>query len=285
MSNTPNSWEEAALDGDELLTKQTQENLNIQQQQQRDNFRPNFNPPSFNPGAPTFQPGAPVFSSAHTHTYGGPRQGVFEYSQNGYGVYPQKHVPCTQPESQYHYSQQYSQPIYTQYQPQYHPRYSQPQRYQQQTHPTLVGAQKLPQDVSVTSSPNLTEDRAPIIVPPVPHAVHGANQIPTPTPNIGAPKVINISGSSSLTLGPTKKSEKPTANTVITIGGTSEKPEAKSAHVLNISTKSTTPNKASSPAPSVVEKAAQKREADAVLKEMEEAVDDAVIEELYGKVI
>ena len=86
-------------------------------------------------------------------------------------------------------------------------------------------------------------------------------------------------------LAPTKKSEKPIGSTVLTIGGSSEKPEAKSAQVLNISAKSVTSNKASSPAPSVVEKAAQKREADAVLKEMEEAVDDTVIEELYGKVI
>ena len=83
----------------------------------------------------------------------------------------------------------------------------------------------------------------------------------------------------------TKKSEKPFGNTALTIGGSSAKPEVKSEQVLNIGTKSTGSINAPSPAPSVVEKAAQKREADAVLKEMEEAADDGVIEELYGKVI
>ena len=85
-------------------------------------------------------------------------------------------------------------------------------------------------------------------------------------------------------LTPTRKIEKHIGSTVLTIGGSPEKPEAKPAQNFNLSNKPGTSNKASSPAPSVVEKVAQKREADAVLKEMEEVVDDAIIEELYGKV-
>jgi len=133
---------------------------------------------------------------------------------------------------------------------------------------------------------------------------------PTST-TTGPPKVLKIGGSTpSPASTAVKKEEKPIGAAVLTIGGSAPKPAAGAntssgpkeskptpADKIEIGSKitaskavtgsaaaSAAPSGKSSPAPTAAEKAAEKREADAVLKEVEEAIDDATIEEIFGKV-
>lgn len=133
---------------------------------------------------------------------------------------------------------------------------------------------------------------------------------PTTTTTAGPPKVIKIGGPTP-SPAPTivKKEEKPVGAAVLTIGGSAPKPsvgantnstpkeskpipadktEAGSKITANKAVSgsavaSAAPSGKSSPVPTAAEKAAEKREADAVLKEVEEAIDDATIEEIFGK--
>ena len=134
----------------------------------------------------------------------------------------------------------------------------------------------------------------------------------TPAPStattVGPPKVLKIGGSTQPSAPiALKKEEKPIGASVLTIGVSAPKPatgantssapkenkvapaEAGSKTTVNKAVSGSTAVSAttsgkSSPAPTAVEKTAEKREADAVLKEVEEAIDDATIEEIFGKV-
>lgn len=138
----------------------------------------------------------------------------------------------------------------------------------------------------------------------------GAPALATTT-TTGPPKVLKIGGATaSPSLTAVKKEEKSIGAAVLTIGGSASKPatgatisgapkeskvkpadktEAGSKITANKAVSgsdagSAAPSGKSSPAPTTAEKAAEKREADAVLKEVEEAIDDATIEEIFGKV-
>lgn len=263
MSNTPNSWEDAA--GDDDLARQTQE-MNLQGHQQA--YRPSFTPgaASFTPGAPAFTPGAAAFTP-----------GAGAYSQ-GYGYnqgYGQQHPQYGQQYSQYgqygqqqHYGQYYQQPQ----QPAYRP----PQMQNMQQPPKI--AQRGSNNPGTATPTALAAVSAPVQSPKILKIGDSGT----------APKVLKIGGDKE-----PKKEEEPKKEI-------SDKPEAGSKTVAAKAVKGSTPTTSgktspspsdgkTSPAPATpartaVEKATLKREADAVAKAQEEEVDDALIEELYGKV-
>ncbi|KAF8465908.1 P-loop containing nucleoside triphosphate hydrolase protein [Kalaharituber pfeilii] len=336
MSNTPNSWEDAAGDDDQLA-RQTSEQLNVQSQpyrpphqQQRGSFRPSFNAPAFNPGAASFQPTAPVFTPGAPYQqygqqpyYGGaPYQHVYpQYGQNQYQQYQQQQY---QPPHQQQYRQYQSpQHQHQQHQHQQHQHQQQQQQQQQQPQQPVI-AKRPPQGPSGGAPQAQNQARPPPSAPSGPKASANATVAPASTSTItpGAPKVLKIGGAASTTPSPSqtpapvKKDEKLTGAAVLTIGGGEKKAPA----VLNISgaasgtasgtstpkesnkpaptdkvdagakvsaakavSASNTPSGKSSPAPATPDKAADKRDADLVSKEQEEVVDDATIEELYGK--
>lgn len=101
MSNL-NSWEDDPAAQDDNLSRQTQQQLNLNQQnpQAQGNFHPGI--ASFQPGAQSFQPGqtyggyAPqyqqqpqqqqqYYQQGYYPQYGGAQQGFNQYGQAGYG--------------------------------------------------------------------------------------------------------------------------------------------------------------------------------------------------------
>jgi peptide chain release factor subunit 3 len=277
MSNTPNSWEDAAGDDNELANHTRQMNINQQpsqqqQQQQQQPFRPAFNPgATFTPGAQAFVPGQSYGGYAGYNQQSG---GYQQYQQPQYGQYDQyqQYGQYGQYGGQYGGYNQYQQP-----QQGYRPPHLQNQQQQQAT-PQIA---KRSDDNPETSTPASTASSRPA---------------KASTPSSAAPKVLKIGGDSApkvLKIGgdatlPPKKEETPKKDTP------SDTPEAgsKAAAAKAVAKSTATSGKSSptpadgrsSPARSAAEKAAQKREADAVLKAQEEEVDDTTIAELYGKV-
>ncbi|KAA8913314.1 P-loop containing nucleoside triphosphate hydrolase protein [Sphaerosporella brunnea] len=286
MSNTPNSWEDAAGD-DELSSRTKTLNLNQQQQapQQPQQFRPNFNPNStFTPGAQAFVPG---------QAYGGYQQ------QQQYGQYAQY---GQQPYAQYGQYDQYAQygPQYNQYGQggygynnyQQQQAYTPPQMRQQQQQQQ----QPTPQIAKRPESGNTSGASSPAASKPAPSGpakvltIGGDSASKAKVLTIGgdgtasAPKVLSVGGAA-------KEEKKEEASAKET---PSAKPEAGSKVAAKVAVaKSTTVSGKTSPAPAdgrssparatAAEKAQQKREADAVAKAQEEEVDDSLIAELYGK--
>ncbi|KAL7275071.1 translation termination factor GTPase eRF3 [Rhizina undulata] len=292
--NTPNSWEDAAGE-DNDLARQTQEQLNLQNQQnQQRNFRPSFNAPTFSPGAASFTPGAPTFTPG-APAYGQQSYGGYnQYAQYGqYGQYGAGYDQYNQYAQYGQYGQQgqqgqhaaYGQGQYQQqqYQQPYQPPHLQQQQKQQQ--PQAPQIAKRPE--SGVSKPPPKASSAPVSSAPTPTPATNAPPKVLKIGGDGAPKVLKIGGDSST---PAAKKESPTPKEA-----PSNKPEAgakvTAAKAVSVSTPvgsgKTSPSPSlsgkASPAPTAAEKAAEKREADAVLKEQEEEVDDELIEELYGK--
>ena len=303
--NTPNSWEDAAGD-DNDLARQTQDqlNLNRQQQPQGSNFRPSHNAPTFQPGAASFTPGAPVFAP-----------GAGGYGQAGYGAGYGQQYPQYGQYNQYgmqggyeQYGQQYGnygggygqQAAYGQQPGQFsgyqQQQQQQPQQQQQQQpyRPPHVHRQQQQQAVPQIAK---KQDSAPASGASTPAPSKSGTSTPTTATPAAAPKVLKIGGDAApkvLKIGgdpapPPKKEpdNKPgpgasiAANKAVaasTAGGSGKTSPSPGGPLTG----------KSSPAPTSAEKAAQlaaeRREADAVAKEQEDEVDDSVIEELYGKV-
>ncbi|TGZ83208.1 hypothetical protein EX30DRAFT_317236 [Ascodesmis nigricans] len=297
---TPNSWDDQADD----LSKQTQ-NLNLHNQQPPRQPQGNrFNPAStFTPGAASFTPGAQSFVPGQNYNQYG------QYGQQGYNQYQQYGQQGYNQYQQYGYGQQGGYDQYTQYgqqgaygqqqQGNYVPPHmrNQPQQQQpqqQQRVPTIAK-----RGDNTAPAPTKSPTTAPVAAPSAP---------------IGN-KVLSIGGSSAapvLTIGGGDKKETKAPAKVLTIGEASttakkeapvEKKEEKPAEgagskaaaakaVAKATGGTTTTSGKTSPSPSdgksspartAVEKAQMKREADAVAKAQEEEVDDATINELYGK--
>jgi len=298
--NTPNSWEDAAGDDNDLARQaQDQLNLNRQQQQQGSNFRPSHNAPTFQPGAASFTPGAPVFAP-----------GTGSYGQAGYGAGYGQQFPQYGQYNQYGMQggyEQYGQP-YGNYgggygqqaaygqQPGQFAGYQQQQQQQQQQpyRPPHVHRQQQQQAVPQIAK---KQDSAPASGASTPAPSKSGTSTPTTATPAAAPKVLKIGGDAVpkvLKIGgdpapPPKKEpgNKPgpgasiAANKAVaasTAGGSGKTSPSPSGPLTG----------KSSPAPTSAEKAAllaaERREADAVEKEQEDEVDDSVIEELYGKV-
>ncbi|KAH8154102.1 uncharacterized protein LAJ45_01869 [Morchella importuna] len=297
--NTPNSWEDAAGD-DNDLARQTQEQLNIQQQQQQrqqqpqQQFRPSYNAPSFSPGAATFTPGAASFIPGGA--YGGQQQ-PYGYSQQNqqYSQYGQ--YGAQQGYDQYAqygayntgYGQQ--QAAYGQQPGQFYNQ--QPQQQQQAYRPPHIQRQQQQQQVpQIARNPN-SGASTPGTSTPVPTAPKSA-ATPAAAAAPTAPKVLKIGGGEPLgakvlTIG--GAATPPAAKKDAPVASTKEAPATKEPEAKAAPSKSTTTTPAAAPKSSATvtaaaaeaEAAAQKREADAVAKEQEEEVDEMTLEELYGK--
>ena len=269
------SWEDDPAAQDENLSKQTQQNLNINQQGGRGNtFTPSAN--AFQPGAQSFQPGQqfPQYGAYGQQQefpqYGGYNQqqqygGYSQYGQQGYGQYNQGY-------GQQNYNQAYG---------------SQGYQSQQSQQP-----QKIPM---IAKRPTGAE--AASVAPPA--GAPSATAPPNPKPVDGPPIV------KTLSIGAEKPATAPAKTKVLSIGVPAPAaPEskkdasaedgakmtaAKAIEKTREPTTGTNGNTSPSPSsgrssPSATETTRQeKREADAVAKEQAAAVDEEVLEEVYGK--
>ncbi|KAH0440208.1 eukaryotic peptide chain release factor gtp-binding subunit [Colletotrichum camelliae] len=279
MSNL-NSWEDDPAAQDDNLSRQAQQQLNLNQHNpQAGSFRPGAS--SFTPGAQSFQPG---------QQYGGYAPQYQQYYGQGYGGagYPQYG-------GQQGYNPQYGQQGYSGYQQQYGQGQGYPQYAQQQQQPQAQGQAQQP-------APTIA--KRPADAPAAAAATAAAAPAPQPTvKKEGGAKVLSIGGDAP----------KPKAK-VLSIGGTAApakeekkeapKEEAKKdtnpaaeAGAKATATKaiektgaSTTKSGKTSPSPSSGPSSpsggANKgpvREADAVQKEQTADVDEETLKEIYGK--
>ena len=272
------SWEDDPAAQDENLSRQTQQNLNLNGQGNA--FRPNAS--SFQPGATSFQPGQQY------QNYGGYNQQYgYGSGQQQYGAYPQ-----------------YGQQPYNQY--------SQQQQ-QQQSHNTAGGQNQNygGQFAAYNQSPGSFQPQQPQSQTPVSIAKRPANDStqgpPTaatqslqkaPTtqtpPSQPKTKVLSIGGEAAppkakvLSIGvpsapstASKKAESPTAKDAPKIEDGSKVAAAKAIEKSKEKTSSLPSSGKSSPTPG--EKKAATRDADAVLKEQAADVDEDTLQEVYGK--
>lgn len=275
------SWEDDPAAQDENLSRQTQQmNLNANQP----SFRPNV--ATFTPGAASFQPGQQY------QQYGGgyPQYGQQQY----YGQYGQQQQQQYGQYAQYGQQQGYNQ-NYNQYGQQYGAYNQAPGSYQQQqpTQTPVIAKRPQQNETSGASTPTAASSSAspaPAAAPPKAKVLSiGGDAAPKA-------KVLSIGGDA--TAAPKTK--------VLSIGTTTATPSApkaapaasaedgakvaaakaieKSDKTATAASGKTSPapsSGASSPTPAEAKKAA--READAVAKEQEEAVDEELLEEVYGK--
>lgn len=242
------SWEDDPAAQDENLSKQAQQNLNINPQAGQGNtFTPNAN--TFQPGAQSFQPGQPY------QQYGGYEHGqYYPQQQQQYGrVYPQYGQ-----QNYNQYNQGYAQ------QPNYNQGYSsQPQQRQVPiiakrptvAEPPPTTSAHPPKSVVKTLSiggdtPSAAAPKAKVL-----------NMVPAPTPS-EAKDAPAETGAKVTAAKAIEKSDKSGANTN---GNNSPSPSSGT----------------SSPTPAEAREA--KREADAVAKEQAAQVDEEVLDEVYGK--
>ncbi|KAF3902289.1 hypothetical protein ABW21_db0201008 [Orbilia brochopaga] len=283
-ANAPASWEDEA----DEVTNQTQ-NLNLQggsaAPQQQASFRPNFNAPSFQPGAQSFVPGQ-SWGGAPQQQYGGGYGGAGGYNQTGYQGY------------QGGYNQQGYQGGYQGYQgggaggyQGYQGGYNQGggsgyQGYQgggsgyqggfQQQQPKKED--KKTDKPSPAATPAPKEDAKPVV-----KSLASAG---------GTSKVLKIGGSPGPSATASSSSAATSEKTAPASGASAEKagPEAgnKATAAKKITGEKTasTAKKASgsgntSPAPPA--KVPEKRDIDAVAKEQEADVDEETLASMYGK--
>ncbi|WYZ35659.1 hypothetical protein EsH8_X_000306 [Colletotrichum jinshuiense] len=283
MSNL-NSWEDDPAAQDDNLSRQAQQQLNLNQQNpQAGTFHPGAS--SFQPGAQAFQPGqqfggyAPQYQQYYNQSYGGAggagagagfpqyggQQGFNQYGQGNYGGYPQQG-----------YQQAYGQG-YSQYAQQQQPQ--QPKAQDQKPAPTIV---KRPVDAATSGS---------------------SSPAPAPQPTVkkeGGAKVLSIGGDAPkpkakvLSIGATtpakdeKKKEEPAKETNAAAEAGAKATAAKAIEKTGATT--TTKSGKTSPAPSsgrsspsAGDKKPVVRDVDAVQKEQTADVDEATLKEIYGK--
>ncbi|PGG99258.1 hypothetical protein AJ79_08595 [Helicocarpus griseus UAMH5409] len=286
MSNKPlDSWEDDPAAQDDNLSRQTQQRLNLNNQQQQPSFRPGAS--SFQPGAASFTPGAPAFQPGQPYQqYGYPQYGQ-GYPQQGYGGYQQ---PYGQ------YNQGYGQ-IYGQQYGGYNQNTGLPQ--QAQEPPAQQQQQWRPQ--SIAQPPKAG---APADAKPAPAAAKPA-AAPAPAAQPPKAKVLSIGGdlkpktpasSAAATPAPapgTPTSELQNANgpaaataaSKVTAAKAIEKTDKKAAASGKTSPTPSSGRSSpgrSSPARSGEAKAAA-RDADAIAKEQAADVDEATLKEIYGE--
>ncbi|KAI4129905.1 MAG: hypothetical protein LQ338_001990 [Usnochroma carphineum] len=264
------SWEDDPAVQEEDLTRKTQQNLHINQQNgQGIQFTPQAR--SFQPGAQSFQPGQPYqqynqdqASQPYDQYYNAqrPYNDYPQYSQQGYGQYNQG------------YGQGYGQqPGYGQQGYQY-----QQQSNQQQPRQTPVIAKR----------PTNTDGATPALTAQTPkpaQPVSSGSAAPVKTLPLGAeaaapkPKTLSIGAEVP---GATKKDHAPSAEdgAKVTAAKAIEKTEKPSSAANGKTTPSTSSGKSS---PTPAEAKAASREADAVAKDQAADVDDELLEEVYGK--
>ena len=274
-------WEQAA----DLSQQTSQMHISQQQQQQQ---QPQ---PSFRPQANTFVPGGqPFYPQQQYYQQGYPSQqqgygaqgGYPQYSQGGYG-YPQQ--------GGYGGGGGYDAPYGAQ-------QAYQPQLLQRNQNPPVQTAKK-PGTSMISDLANSVEEKKtgsglPSLPPP--RAPIAGNVSVTPTSkstSTGPAKVLKI-GSSTAPVKPAEKKENAPAPKKDDTPPKPAKEEPKPAEPKEVKEKkpaSNTPSKApsqqTSRAPSVngdeTSTPAESRDADAVIKEQEEIVDESLVQDMYGK--
>ncbi|KAL8690878.1 MAG: hypothetical protein Q9218_003771 [Villophora microphyllina] len=262
--SAPDSWEDDPAAQDEDLSRKTQQNLHIDQQNgQGIQFTPQAR--SFQPGAQTFQPGQPYqqynpsyqYNQYYNTQYSGHPQ---QQQQQGYGQYNQGFGQ--------NYGQQtgYAQQGYQSQQPQY-----------QQPMKTPIIAKRPTGNDSTNTAP-----AAPAPKSAQPKSSGGAP--PVKTLSIGgdaAPKTKTLSIGADVA-GATAKDPPPSAEDGAKVAAA--KAIEKSEKPTSTPNGKTSPSPASgksSPTPDEAKTAS--READAVVKEQAADVDESLLEEVYGK--
>lgn len=266
------SWEDDPAAQDEDLSRKTQQNLHINQQNgQNIQFTPQAR--SFQPAAQPFQPGQPYQQygqaqqphqyqqySNQQQSYGGYPQ----YSQQGYGQYNQGFGQG--------YGQQpgYGQQSYQQPPPQ------QQQQQQPMRQTPIIAKRPTGGDNTVSPAPAAAPQpaqRAPGGAPPVKILSIGAEAV--------APKTKTLSIGADVP-GATSKETPPSAETGAKVAAA--KAIEKTEKVTSTANGTTSPSPSSgksSPTPG--ENKAAQREVDAVVREQAADVDEEILEEVYGK--
>ncbi|KAF1729583.1 Eukaryotic peptide chain release factor GTP-binding subunit [Beauveria bassiana] len=275
MSNL-NSWEDDPSAQDENLSRQAQQqlNMNAANQQQQGGFRPAI--PTFQPGAASFQPGAQSFTPGQQ--YGG-----------GYG-------------------QQYQQQQHQYYQQGYYPQYGQGQQFSQYNQQGQGGnfsqGYKQGQGYPQYGQQQGQQYQPQASKAPATQAAPAASNAPKPVATKqGGAKVLSIGGDSAkpkvakvLSIGgpsvPAKSDEKAETK-VDTKPEPTDKPEAgqkttaakaieKTGEKTTASSGRTSPTPSSGRSSPSGDKKPQ-RDVDAVTKEQAADVDEETLKEIYGK--
>ncbi|KAF7511250.1 translation termination factor GTPase eRF3 [Endocarpon pusillum] len=276
------SWEDDPSAQDENLSKQTRESLHLNGQ--ANTFRPGAN--SFQPGAASFQPGQQY------QQYGGYNQQYGYGQQPGYGGYPQY---GQQGYNQYNQSQQQQQP-----QPQggYNHNYGgQFGAYNQGPGSFQPQQQQRQAPISIAKRPIGDASQQPPAAPVQPAASTTSSGAPSTTQkakilSIGTEttqpkaKVMSLdvpaapTPSSSTIDSPTSK-DAPAVDEGLKV--TAAKAIEKTKEKPASSSEKTSPSPSGKSSPTPAEKKAEKRDADAVLKEQTADVDEETLQEVYGK--
>ncbi|KAL8958875.1 MAG: hypothetical protein Q9193_004151 [Seirophora villosa] len=267
------SWEDDPAAQEEDLTRRTQQNLHISQQNgQGIQFTPQAR--SFQPGAQAFQPGQPY--QQYNQNYPSQQYDQYYNSQRSYNDYPQ-YSQQGYPSHNQGYGQAYGQ------QPAYgHQAYPSQQLSQQSQQPPLRQTPviaKRPANANGASPASATQ--AP---KPAPSTNTGAPP-PVKTLSIGAeavapkPKTLSIGADVP---GATSKDPPPSADAgaKVTAAKAIEKTEKSSSAASGKTSPSPSSGKSS---PTPAEAKAASREADAVVKEQAAEVEEEILEEIYGK--
>ncbi|KZF21008.1 hypothetical protein L228DRAFT_248753 [Xylona heveae TC161] len=280
MSNL-NSWEDDPAAQDDNLSRQAQQSLNLNNNNQGGGFRPSVN--SFQPGAASFTPGQSY------QAYGNFDPAAYaQYYGQGYGAYPQYGQGQGQGYGQYYgqgYQGGYGQGAYggqQQQQQAYQPQ-TQTQQPQQRQTPVIA---KRPE----TASPQPDGQTAPA----KPAASTGAPAPKAKVLSIGGesaapkPKVLSIGSTPSPAPAKTPSAAPPTAAAAATAP-----PEAgakvAAAKAIEKTEEAPATSGRTSPTPSNAgrssraERRQAEREADAVAKEQAADVDEETLAEIYGK--
>ncbi len=276
------SWEDDPAAQDENLSRHTQQNLNISAQNGRaNNFTPSAN--SFQPNAQSFQPQQQYpqygqydqtqqynqyYSQQQQQQYGG---GYPQYGQQNYGQYQQGYRQQNGyglQQNQFQHQQAYQQPS-----PQSQPPVRTPGILKRPTggdSATPTNSNPVPKlaETATTSGPPVVKTLSVGIASAAPKTkvlsiggdVAGATSAPTETAPKEAPSAED--GAKLTAAKALEKSEKSVAS-----------PSGKASPSPSSGKSSPTP----------ADNRAAQREADAVAKEQAAAVDDEVLEEVYGK--
>ncbi|KAH7319706.1 P-loop containing nucleoside triphosphate hydrolase protein [Stachybotrys elegans] len=281
-----NSWEDDPSAQDENLSRQAQQQLNMNPAQGRGNFRPNV--ASFQPTAQTFQPGQgfggggynPQFQQQQYYQQGYYQQYGGQQGQQGYDQYNQTYGGG--------FAQGYNQGYGGGY-----PQYGQQQAQNAQQAPPAQPAQKQPAQAAPAAAP-----AAPAAAGPQPVATkEGGTKVLSIGGDAAAPKpkAKVLSLSAAVTGAATKEKEEakadakpeptstPEAGQKATATKAIAKTGEKAGKGASASGKtSPTPSSGRSSPSGPGEKKAQ-RDADAVTKEQAADVDDETLKEIYGK--
>ncbi|KAI4179139.1 MAG: hypothetical protein LQ348_005461 [Seirophora lacunosa] len=267
------SWEDDPAAQEEDLTRRTQQNLHISQQNgQGIQFTPQAR--SFQPGAQAFQPGQPY--QQYNQNHASQQYDQYYNAQRSYNDYPQ-YPQQGYPQHNQGYGQAYGQ------QPAYgHQAYPSQQLPQQQQQPPLRQTPviaKRPTNANGASPASATQ-----LPKPAPSTTSGAPP-PVKTLSIGAeagapkPKTLSIGADVP---GATSKDHPPSADAgaKVTAAKAIEKTEKPSSAASGKTSPSPSSGKSS---PTPAEAKAASREADAVVKEQAAEVEEEILEEIYGK--